>query len=539
MATPIRSALPLRAVRLALLTLAVGACAAPDDVSDEYKVLLDPGPSLVYRGDGIGLRAGLFHIQGNDTTYVPNAVLVWQAGGEVEIEPFPDGYANVSGLRRGVTWLYVYAPAYGGDDGDGRLIRVADEVELDTVVNTTVAWGGRLTLRGVRVGNPADVSVRLNGLQLIPDTLSLVGDVEQVEEMKYFVPAGATSGIVQLTGFGLIATDSTPVTVVEQELFEPNDAAPTAVQLDTAQPYPAVLDPPTPGHPEIRFFEPLLLYEAPAPADSISTDWFHFVSDTGNGHPWTFVLRSSAIPRRGAFGVPATLTGGVPVFAAGAFGFDFDQHRTIARCRGDELTFPVVGGVDSVVLSLKTLPVSGIDFVEYTSNSGDFGLGVFAGYRPPPTFSPGHDVSPDAFEDNDFCENADANFLIDSLKVDLGVAPLSATLTIDTPFELDWIRFHVATTGPVVVRTASRGGFADAALDLYLFRQSDLNPQSATIGSIGANAEVVDALSAGDYYLVVVNTDGQTTQYGLCIAAGLVCATPPDPVPHPARARRR
>ncbi|HWA40340.1 MAG TPA: hypothetical protein VG712_01950, partial [Gemmatimonadales bacterium] len=486
MAFPTAPALPLRAARLALLALVVSACAAPDDVSDEYKVLLDPGPSLVYRGDAIGVRASLYHIQGNDTTYVPNTVLVWRAGGEVEIEAFPDGYANVFGLRRGATWLYVYAPAYGGDDGDGRNIRVADEVELDTVVNTTVAWGGRLTLRGVRVGNPADVSVRLNGLQLIPDTLSLVGDADQVEEMKYFVPAGASSGIVQLTGFGLIATDSTPVTVVEQELFEPNDVAPTAVQLDTAQPYPAVDDPPTPGHPEIRFFEPLLLYETPGASDSISTDWFHFVSDTGNAHPWTFVFRSSAIPRRGAFGVPATLTGGVPVFDAGAFGFDFDLHRTIARCRGDELSFPVVGGVDSVVLSLRTLPVSGIDFVEYSSNSGEFGLGVFAGYRPPASFSPGHDVAPDPFEDNDFCEQADANFLIDSLKVDLGAAPLSENLTIDTPFELDWIRFHVAADGPVVVRTAARGGFAGAALDLYLFRQSDLDPRGGATGAGGA-----------------------------------------------------
>ncbi|MEP6745851.1 MAG: PPC domain-containing protein, partial [Gemmatimonadota bacterium] len=461
-----------------------------------------------------------------DTTPVPNAVLVWSGGGgNVEIDPQPNGYANIFGIRRGTAYIYVEAPAYGGGTGAGAAIRVADQVELDTVLPDTVAWGGRLTLHGIRVGNPNDVSVRLNGVTLIPDTLSLVGDVDQVQSMSYFVPGGTTSGILQLTGFGLITSDSTPITVLPYELYEPNDLTPTVVQLDTAQPYPPVADPPTTGHPEVHFFNPVLLYEAPGVTDSITTDWFHFVSAAASAQPWTFVYRSPAIPRRGAFGVPATMQAGVPIFNAGAFGFDFDAHRLLSRCRGSDFEFAVSGSVDSITLSLQTLPASGIDFVEYSSNAGTYGLAVYAGYRAPAGLA----LGPDKFEDNDFCEQADANFAINSLKIDLGVAGFSDTLTIDTPFEVDWYRFHVATNGRVDLATAGRNGFANAALDLYLYGQSDLRLITSATGGSTADQQLSRVLNTGDYYLVVVNTDGQPTRYGLCVAEGTPCTQPPDP----------
>ena len=525
---------------LGLLALAAGGCAAPGDESPEYRVVLYTTSPLVYRGDNIYAAATLYHYVGTDSTPVPNAVLDWEGGGDnVQIFPSPQGYANVAGIRRGYAYITVSAPAYGGQTGAGAVIRVADQVELDTVLPDTVAWAGRLTLRGVRVGNPNDVSVRLNGVTLIPDTLSLVGDASQVESMSYFVPGGATSGILQLTGFGLIAEDSTPITVLPHEQYEPNDQAPTVVAIDTAQPYPAVADPPTPGHPEIRFFDPALLYEAPAAADSITTDWFHFVGPSQLAEPWTFVYRSPAIPRRGAFGVPATVHGLVPVFDAGAYGFDFDAHRLLGRCRGADFEFPVNASVDSVVLSLQALPASGIDFVEYTSNSGTYGLAVSAGYRTPANAVSANTIAPDAFEDNDFCEQADANFALDSLKIDLGAKNFADTLTIDTPFEVDWFRFHVAAAGQVAIHTAARNGFPNSKLDLYLYQQADLAGVDSATDRANAASSLSPTLAPGDYYLVVVNTDGTPTRYGLCIATGGSCAQVPEPARFPAGARRR
>lgn len=514
-----------RLVLVAALSLAAGTCTAPTDVSNQYHVILQTQAPLVYRGQGIGAYATLWRYTSNvDSVQVPNAVLVWYGGGgNVEIDPDPNGYANIYGIARGTAYVYVEAPAYGGNNGSGTAIRVADQVELDSVTPDTVAWGGRITLHGVRVGSPNDVSVRINGVNLIPDTLSLIGDTSQVETMSYFIPGGTTSGTLQVTGFGLIAIDSTPIVVQQHELYEPNDQSPTIVQLDTAQPYPAVVDPPSPGHPEVHFFDPALQYEAPAVTDSITTDWFHFVSTANTAAPWTFVLYSPAIPRRAAFGIPATTHGGVPIFDAGAFGFDFDNHRLLSRCRGSDFEFPVSGGVDSVVLSLQTLPASGIDFVEYTSNAGAYGLGVYAASH---TLTA---VPPDKFEDNDFCDQADANFLIDSLKIDLGTANFSDTLTIDTPFEVDWYRFHVATDTTVHLQTAARNGFHDSALNLYLYRQSDLNPVDSATGGSTAGQQLSESLNAGDYYLVVVNTDGLPTRYGLCIAEGTTCSQPADP----------
>lgn len=521
---------------LLVLALGAGACSAPEDASESYHVDLEVGSTLVYRGEGTYARATLLHIVGADTTVVPNAVFTWFPNGPVEIRSYPDGTANIDGIARGTAYVYVYAAAYGPDDADQKAIRVADQVELDTVTPDTVAWGGRLTLHGVRVGNPNDVSVKLNGITLLPDTLSLIGDVDQVETMSYFVPHGATSGILQLTGFGLIATDSTPITILAHERFEPNDSTPTVLGLDTLQPYPQVDDPFTPGHPEIRLFEPQLSYEAPAGADSITTDWFHFVAPTQTAQPWTFVYTSPAIPRRGAFGVPPALQGGVPVFGAGAYGFDFDAHRLLSRCRGADLDFPVSGNVDSLTLSLQAMPLSGVDFVEYSSNAGTYGLTAVTGYRQPA----GTDIVPDKFEDNDFCEQADANFLLDSLKIDLSDTAFGGVLSIDTPHEVDWYRFHVGTDTVVEVGTKPVSGYPDAQLDLYLFQQSDLAPVDSVVASGGADRQLSHALAAGkDYYLVVVNTDGTPTRYGLCIAYAGACVPPTAPAPRPRRARPR
>jgi len=113
------------------------------------------------------------------------------------------------------------------------------------------------------------------------------------------------------------------------------------------------------------------------------------------------------------------------------------------------------------------------------------------------------------------------------------------TLTIDTPYEVDWIRFHVASIGNVTMRTAPRNGFPDAALDLYLFKQSDLSPVDAATGNPNADETISGSLSAGDYYLVIVNTDGQPTRYGLCIASGGSCNETPEPVRGAAWGRRR
>ena len=529
-----RLATGLRLLLVAALALAAGTCTAPTDVSSQYRINLYIQSPLVYRGQEIYAGPSLWHYLDNgDSVQVTNAIFVWAGGAPAgEILPNADGSASILGIARGISYFSVEAPVYGVNTRFYGSVRVADQVELDSVSPDTVAWGARITVHGVRVGSPNDVSVRLNGVSLIPDTLSLIGDTSQVETMSYFVPGGTTSGTLQVTGFGLIAIDSTPIVVQQHELYEPNDQSPTIVQLDTAQPYPAVVDPPTPGYPAIHFFDPALQYEAPGIADSITTDWFHFVSTAHTGTPWTFVLHSPAIPRRAAFGIPATVHSGVPIFDAGAFGFDFDNHRLLSRCRGSDFEFPVSGGVDSVVLSLQALPASGIDFVEYTSNAGAYGLGVYAASH---TLSA---VPPDKFEDNDFCDQADANFLIDSLKIDLGAANFSDTLTIDTPFEVDWYRFHVATDTAVHVQTAARNGFANSALNLYLYRQSDLNPVDSATGGAAAAQQLSESLNAGDYYLVVVNTDGVPTRYGLCIAEGTTCSEPPDPSA-PRRLRRR
>ncbi|HEV2291966.1 MAG TPA: PPC domain-containing protein [Gemmatimonadales bacterium] len=520
---------------LALLTLLAiwgGSCTAPTDTSADYFVTISGTSPLLYRGTVKYLAATVWHRVGADSVQVPNAVVSWYAFPDsvATVLPLPGGYAQVTGVNRGTIEVGADAPAFG-NAGTGYLsMRVADPVELDSVRPDTISWGGRITLYGVRVGSPNDVSVRINGTDLIPDPLSLVGSDSGIASMSYFVPPGVDTGQVVVTGFGLIAQGDT-IRVAQHDLYEPNDTAPATIDLDAPGPYPA--------HPEVSLYDPALAFEQPGPTDSITTDWYRFTT-VATARPWTLVLYSAGIPHRALFSAaPATLTGGVPQVLAGGFGVDFDRGNLLSRCRGQDVEFGFGNYADSIALSVQSLPTGAIDLLEYTSNGGTYGLAAYAGYRAPaPTIAGEPPIAPDRFEDNDFCEQADSNFNDPARRIDLGVRNFSDTLTIDTPFEVDWYRFRVQATESVTVATAALTalGYPDADIDVYLYRADNLALMGSSTG--GTASEVVSQqLSANDYYVVVVDAGGEPTEYGLCIVAAAACTPPGGSAP--ARVGRR
>lgn len=511
---------------LALLAVTGGSCAAPTDTSTDYFVTISGSSPLLYRGTITYLSATVWHLVGADTVPVPNAVVSWYAFPDsvATVLPLPGGYAQVTGVNRGILEVGADAPAFG-NAGTGYLsMRVADPVELDSVRPDTVSWGGRITLYGVRVGSPNDVSVRVNGIDLIPDSLSLVGSDSGIASMSYFVPPGVDTDRVVVTGFGLIAQGDS-IRVAQHDLYEPNDTAPATIDLDAPGPYPA--------HPEVSLYDPALAFEQPGPTDSITTDWYRFTT-ANTAQPWTLVLYSAGIPHRALFSAaPATLVSGVPQVLAGGFGVDFDQGNLLSRCRGQDVEFGFGNYADSLVLSVQSLPAGALDLLEYTSNGGMYGLAAYAGYRAPAPTVPGEPpISPDRFEDNDFCEQADSNFNDPSKRIDLGVGDFSDTLTIDTPFEVDWYRFRVQATESVTVATAALTtlGFPDADIDVYVLRADNLALVGSSTGGTASEA-VSDQFSARDYYVVVVDAGGQPTEYGLCIAAASACTPPGGSAP--------
>ena len=523
--------IPPLSLPLALVAVGVGivACAAPTDTSADYFVSISGNSSLIFRGDQSYLGATVWHRVGADSVQVPNALITWYSSDQTiaQVQPLPGGYAQLTGVKRGTVYIGADAPGFGSAGTGYFNVRVADPVELDSVRPEITGWGGRITLYGVRVGSPNDVSVRIGGNDLIPDPLSLVGTDTGIASMSYFVPPGVESDRIIVTGFGLLAQGDS-IQVAQQDIYEPNDTSPALIDLDASGPYP--------NYPNIKLFDPALAYEQPVGNDTITDDWYRF-STTATTQPWTFVLYSPGTPHRAFFAAPTAGPGAVPIPAAGAFGVDFDQGNLLSRCRGVDVEFGFYHYADSIALSFQSLPAGALDFIEYTVNPGSYGLSAYAGFTAPaPTVSGEPPIAPDRFEDNDFCEQADSNFNDPSRRIDLGAADFSDTLTIDTPFEVDWYRFRVPVSENVSIATAAITalGFPDADIDIYLLKTTDLSLVSSSTGGTASEA-IVQSLSAGDYYAVVVSADGQPTEYGLCIAAASGC-TPPGGSARPPRA---
>jgi hypothetical protein len=156
-------------------------------------------------------------------------------------------------------------------------------------------------------------------------------------------------------------------------------------------------------------------------------------------------------------------------------------------------------------------------------NPGNYEMTVVAGYR---TADPR--ILPDRFEENDlWCKWADANYARgDSIVIARTRPPFTASLTIDNPHDIDWLRFRVggAVTDTVVIRTASQPfpGEADRSdIDLYVYAASPAAFSfQGSISSVSSSEDLILELPPGDYYLGVVDYPGAATRYGLCMTVG-------------------
>jgi hypothetical protein len=94
---------------------------------------------------------------------------------------------------------------------------------------------------------------------------------------------------------------------------------------------------------------------------------------------------------------------------------------------------------------------------------------------------------------------------------------------VDNPHDIDWFRFTIPGPLPRPVTVTVTAQNPDADLDLYLVR--DLRPDSLVLVNLGSRPGTVDSVGAvlvpGDYFLVVVDFQGQATAYTLSAAAAV------------------
>jgi hypothetical protein len=521
--------------RVLVLVIGAGLLACSDTTAavDQTFVTIASASPVVLRGSQIELTAKLWtRTSPGDSVEVRNAELVWSSDNPTlaTLTAKDNNTTLATGVNSGVVQIRAVATGFQSAAPAAFPLRVANPLEIDSMRPSVVRYGEKVTMYGVGVNTL--FLAALQGAALLPDTFSTAVGTGGIGQLSFWVPPPATSGhaVVLSPGQIVVASDST--TVLPRDLYEPNDTAPSIIDLN-ANPFPTL--------PAVRFYNPALAFENRLRADSIGVDWYRFSGVTA-GSNLTFIFMAptlksahltflaSPIGSKDSVATPGW-TIGSGLYACKNHSWKVDERPA-----------------DSLIIALKNVPAGAMDLASLFVVSGRYGMAVVNGYL---TTDP--TIGPDRYEENDNCEFADSNFVHPATRVDLGVKPFSDSLTIDNPHDIDWIRFrvpgpgpqavHFQTSPPTVLDPSSRNG----DVDLYVMGIPVAGSPLDTLGSskgAGSNESLNLVLNPGDYYMVVTDFAGSPTRYSLCAAVGLSCAPPvgfsvSSAGPSMSRARRR
>jgi hypothetical protein len=501
--------------------LAALACAFPTDESRGVFVTIDAPTGVLVRGDSIVLVAHAWQRDADGRQLPLEAVSFHWFSPEssvVAVHDRHDRSAVVFGLNTGTADVFAAPLDYQSAEAGLLALRVTNTVEIDSVVPDTVRYGQQLTLYGTGLGLIS--RVLLGGAKLVPDTASFVGDSLGTGRERFWVPYPASSDqaiAIAQEGFSSPAADST--FVIPRDVYDsPDGGAPPEIRLDSS---------PGPESP--------VLFSNPALASiGASTRTLHFIRED-TARALTFVVTSYAADQLPFVAVLSSQPWSLiqPGPASWASGIEHQFCKTV------QVTTPEVAQSFLPFTSVQALAAAPgrdiyLNVFETQNVAGRFGIQVLDGYRTTDPLIPA-----DRFEENDECVSADARFADPATRID--AFPFADTLTLDTPFDVDWIRFKVPVEGSdtaprvVTIRTRARPfGAADSSdLDLALYRVSDMVLGFDEVTSLsssdqpGSSEALVSELSPGEeYYLLVLDGAGVATRYSLCIGEGVTCTLP-------------
>jgi hypothetical protein len=501
--------------RVLILILGAGilACSDSTEAVDQAYVTISSASPVVLRGAQLELSAKLWsRTAPGDSAEVRNAELIWSSDDPTlaTLTSKDNNTAIATGVNSGIVQIHAVATGYQGATPASFSLRVSDPLEIDSMRPSVVRYGDKVTMYGVGVNNLFVAG--LQGATLLPDTFSVSTGAGGVGQFSFWVPPPASSGQVVVLSPGQIVVAPDSTTVLPRDLYEPNDQAPSLIDL-SAGPFPAI--------PAVRFYNPALAFETRPRADSLGVDWYRF-NNVPAGGDLTFIFMAPTFKNAHLTFLGPTVNSADSVATPG-----WTIGSGLYYCK-DHAFKVEEQPADSLIIALKDVPPGSLDLVSLFFVSGRYGLAVVDGYL---TSNPA--IGPDRWEENDNCEFADRNFAAPATHVDLAV-PFSDTLTIDNPHDVDWIRFHVpgVVTQTVTLRTAPPASVqsADAGdIDLYVLgipvAGSPLDVRGSSRAD-GSSESLTLLLDPGDYYIVVTDFAGKPTRYSLCAAVGLSCSTP-------------
>ncbi len=495
-----------------------GCSDATDSEVTTYTAIAAASPVLL-RGAQQAFAASVWQRTApGDSVEVRNVELVWTTTDPTlaTVAAQDNRSAVVTGVNAGVVTLTATATGFEGAEPAHFDLRVANPLEIDSMRPAVVRWGEKVTMYGIGVSSLFFAT--LEGAALFPDTFS-VAVTGGLEQISFWVPPPASTGHVFALGPGLnvIAPDST--TVVRSDLYEPNELSPRAIDLDGADPVPAV--------PQVRVFNPALAFEEVDRAEVAGLDWYRF-SSSAPGRDLTFIFNAPTFA-----GAHRTFLSAPTTDASDLANSSWTIGSGLYHCKGYPFSVEEQPA-DSLLVALRNVPSGTLDLISQYFVPGRYGLAVLDGYH---TAEPS--IGPDRFEENDTCDFADRTFLAPATQIDL-TAEFADSLTVDNPHDVDWLRFRVPGPAPqlVAIRSESRTGPGTAAeasdIDLYLLSVPGgalgLEPRGVS-RSDGSSETLSVVLDPGDYYLVVTDYAGVPTRYALCAAVGPTCALPAGAAP--------
>ena len=536
-----------RATPVVMLAVALTGvtCAFPTDKSNDVFVVVTVPKQVVLQGQTLDVSASLWRRTGTDSVEIKNASFQWGTTNDNRATVKDVGYgdAQVTGVNPGTVDLTVRAVSFEKAPTSYITLRVSKPLEIDSVRPTTAHFGELLTVYGVGVDSIFVAS--LAGVNLIEYPFSRVRDSAGLGQITFWVPPPARTDSLFYLGAGVFGFDTSTTDVLKEDVFEPNDSTPALVDLDLGSPWPGTaLEP-------ILFVNPALAFE-PVEREKTGQDWFRFAaSDTTQAMTFFITYPSAGTDTAGT----TTFLLDSLAYATGAPGDPIEKFYSrdsadfvgsdFYTCKGSQFD-PLQVDRESTTVALKTLPSHAIHIVTFFSKPQRYGLTVANGY-----FTADPRIKADRFEENDFCHFADNQ----RIRIDtLPPAGFSDTLNIDNPFEIDWYRIQVPSLAlgeTMVFRLQGRPfvvGRDSSDIDIYVLtvpgstgsNVSEVGSSTAT----GSSESLTLNLSAGSYYVAVVDYAGVATRYSMCIRKASVVtpscaliASPPSSFGTPKRAQ--
>jgi hypothetical protein len=515
---------PSRSASLAaiVLSFAGATCAFPTDKSDAVFVTLDAPSLIVLRGQDMSVFARAWRVIGADTQPIANVDFAFYTGSSsiARVEKDCCGYATVTGVNSGTVDIVARAVAFEQAGEADLVLRVSAPLEVDSVRPKLVRYGDTITVYGV--GVDSIVLAQLAGADLFQYFFSGKHDsATGLGTITYWVPPPAHTDSLLYVGKGVFAWAKDTTRVLPFDIYEPNDTAPTVIDLDAPPAFPQL--------PFFRYLNPALAFEQLKRDQPFGTDWYRFDQTT----PRDLTLILTAPTARLTF--LTYLSDDLYYSSADTTIYLGPDAWTIGpgshNCHGHVFE-PAEAAADSTIVALRGMPAGSLHALSLYSQPARYGLTVIEGYvATQPALFP-----PDPREEDDYCNRVDGTSVATVPTPDT----FRDTLTIDNPHDVDWIRFTVGGlfAQSVRFRTASLiAAFSDSSdIDLYVLTAppgADTLVEAARLDKVGSTEDGTFLLAPRTYYAVVVDYQGVPTRYSICIGSIAACGTafPSPPAP--------